>query len=323
MDNIDDQFSLKWNNFQSNLATGFHDLLQEEMMVDVTLAAEGKFLQAHKIILSVCSPYFKDLFKVNPCKHPIVILKDVGHQEMADMLDFMYRGEANVRQEDLAAFLKLAETLKVKGLAGDKQGEDEPPPPSQAPRKSSAPQQVPKKKKIIETSVFESDDHDPGDSDYNPGGGEPRRKKRRSSPPPKTETVMPSASSSTSAQPFPLANPKQEMPDPEEIQLIDDNDETNDPLVQLISGQGTKQEHDQQDFDDSNFDNTLEDTGDGSHETDFDMSAGPSGNPDESTDQVPQGKLKFQRNQSQSQFWQIATRLCFRICILKAVRLIF
>lgn len=39
---------------------------------------------------------------------------------MADMLDFMYRGEANVRQEDLAAFLKLAETLKVKGLAGDK-----------------------------------------------------------------------------------------------------------------------------------------------------------------------------------------------------------
>lgn len=289
MDNIDDQFSLKWNNFQSNLATGFHDLLQEEMMVDVTLAAEGKFLQAHKIILSVCSPYFKDLFKVNPCKHPIVILKDVGHQEMADMLDFMYRGEANVRQEDLAAFLKLAETLKVKGLAGDKQGEDEAPPPSQAPRKPAAPQQVPKKKKIIETSVFESDDHDPGDSDYNPGGGEPRRKKRRSSPPPKTETVMPSASSSTSAQPFPLANPKQEMPDPEEIQLIDDNDETNDPLVQLISGQGTKQEHDQQDFDDSNFDNTLEDTGDGSHETDFDMTAGPSGNPDESTDQVPQG----------------------------------
>lgn len=44
----------------------------------------------------------------------------MGHQELADMLDFMYRGEASVRQEDLAAFLKLAETLKVKGLAGDK-----------------------------------------------------------------------------------------------------------------------------------------------------------------------------------------------------------
>lgn len=68
-------------------------------------------------------------------------------------------------------------------------------------------------------------------------------------------------SSSSSAQPFPLANPKQEMPDPEEIQLIDDSDEVNDPIAQLISGQGTKQEHDQQDFDDSNFDNTMDDTG--------------------------------------------------------------
>lgn len=80
----------------------------------------------------------------------------------------------------------------------------------------------------------------------------------RATPPPKTESVMPSSSSS--AQPFPLANPKQEMPEPEEIHLIDDNEEANDPLVQLIAGQG-KQDTDQQDFDDSNFDNTLEDTG--------------------------------------------------------------
>lgn len=71
---------------------------------------------------------------------------------------------------------------------------------------------------------------------------------------------MPSPSSS-SAQPFPIANPKQEMPDPEEIQLIDENDEANDPLVQLIAGQGAKQEQDQHDFDDTNFDNTLEDPG--------------------------------------------------------------
>lgn len=33
-------------------------------------------------------------------------------------------------------------------------------------------------------------------------------------------------------------------------------------------------------------------SGDGAQDNDFDMSAGPS-NPDESTDQVPQGKLNF------------------------------
>ena len=57
------QFSLRWNNFHANLSNGFHDLLQEEDLVDVTIAVEGKFVQAHKIVLSICSPYFKNLFK--------------------------------------------------------------------------------------------------------------------------------------------------------------------------------------------------------------------------------------------------------------------
>lgn len=63
-DGESDQFSLRWNNFHSNLTSGFHALLQGEDLVDVTLAAGGQFVQAHKIVLSVCSPYFKDLFKV-------------------------------------------------------------------------------------------------------------------------------------------------------------------------------------------------------------------------------------------------------------------
>lgn len=66
MTSIDaEQFSLRWNNFHNNLTAGFHDLLLGEDLVDVTLAAEGKFVQAHKMVLSVCSPYFKDLFKVS------------------------------------------------------------------------------------------------------------------------------------------------------------------------------------------------------------------------------------------------------------------
>lgn len=60
-----EQFSLRWNNFFSNLTSGFHSLWQEEDFVDVTLAADGKFVQAHKIVLSVCSPYFMRLFKVS------------------------------------------------------------------------------------------------------------------------------------------------------------------------------------------------------------------------------------------------------------------
>ena len=71
-----DQFSLRWNNFHSNLTSGFHALLQGEDLVDVTLAAGGQFVQAHKIVLSVCSPYFKDLFKVYCGLHSLLIDHD-------------------------------------------------------------------------------------------------------------------------------------------------------------------------------------------------------------------------------------------------------
>lgn len=114
-----EQFSLRWNNFHSNLTSGFHDLLEAADMVDVTLAIDGHFLQAHKLVLSICSPYFKQLFKINPCKHPIVILKDVSHGNMKDILEFMYMGEVNVLRENLPSFLRTAELLQVKGLTGD------------------------------------------------------------------------------------------------------------------------------------------------------------------------------------------------------------
>lgn len=59
-----EQFFLKWNNFENNLTSGFADLLQQEAMVDVTLAAEGRIIQAHKVILSICSSYFRNMFQV-------------------------------------------------------------------------------------------------------------------------------------------------------------------------------------------------------------------------------------------------------------------
>lgn len=114
-----EQYSLRWNNFHSNLTHGFHSLLEASDMVDVTIAVDGSYLQAHKIVLSICSPYFKEMFKINPCRHPIVIIKDVAHRNMRDILEFMYLGEVNVLRENLPSFLRTAELLQVKGLTGD------------------------------------------------------------------------------------------------------------------------------------------------------------------------------------------------------------
>jgi len=48
-----------------------------------------------------------------------VILKDVCHKDLVAILQFMYCGEVNVRQEELATFLKTAEMLQIKGLTGE------------------------------------------------------------------------------------------------------------------------------------------------------------------------------------------------------------
>ncbi|KAJ3619286.1 hypothetical protein MTP99_004979 [Tenebrio molitor] len=111
-----EQFSLCWNNFHSNLSSGFNSLLKDEDLVDVTLAAGGRFMKAHKTVLSVCSPFFKELFRANPSKHPIVILPDVNYNALCNLLQFMYQGEVSVSQEEIPTFMRVAEMLKVKGL---------------------------------------------------------------------------------------------------------------------------------------------------------------------------------------------------------------
>ncbi|XP_014367629.2 kelch-like protein 12 isoform X2 [Papilio machaon] len=121
---MDQQFSLSWNNFHGNLSKGFAGLLGKGEFVDVTLAVEGHLLQAHKVILSICSPYFKKMFQTNPCQHPIVVLRDVTLKAMKDLLQFMYHGEVSVKREDLTSFIGTAEVLQIKGLT-NKETDDE------------------------------------------------------------------------------------------------------------------------------------------------------------------------------------------------------
>ncbi|XP_050687828.1 broad-complex core protein isoforms 1/2/3/4/5-like isoform X4 [Eriocheir sinensis] len=114
------QFCLRWNNFQANIVSSFETLLDREEFVDVTLTAEGKSLKAHRVLLSACSPYFRDLFRDLPAhQHPVIVLRDTSFLELKSLLSFIYHGEVNVSQERLGLLLKTAEALRIKGLAQD------------------------------------------------------------------------------------------------------------------------------------------------------------------------------------------------------------
>lgn len=111
------QYSLKWNDFQSSILSSFRHLRDEEDFVDVTLACDIRSFTAHKVVLSACSPYFRKLLKANPCEHPIVILRDIRAEDVESLLRFMYNGEVHIGHEQLSDFLKTAQLLQVRGLA--------------------------------------------------------------------------------------------------------------------------------------------------------------------------------------------------------------
>ncbi|KAK8734518.1 hypothetical protein OTU49_005856 [Cherax quadricarinatus] len=112
------QFCLRWNNYQSTLQHVFHKLWMAGTFVDVSLVVEGQRLDCHKVVLSACSSYFENILRDHSSHpHPLILLHDLPYSAVEALVTFMYRGEVNVSQEQLAALLKVAETLRVKGLA--------------------------------------------------------------------------------------------------------------------------------------------------------------------------------------------------------------
>ena len=121
-----ENFCLRWNDFESNVSGAFRELRAESDFFDISLAcdgAHGRTLQAHKVILSACSTFFKQMLRSqsvqsgpNPPSSPLIYLRGVKLQDLESVLDFMYHGEVNVAQEDLNSFLAVAEDLQIKGL---------------------------------------------------------------------------------------------------------------------------------------------------------------------------------------------------------------
>ena len=121
-----EKLCLQWNEFQKIVSSAFGELRDDLDLTDVTLACEdGEQVEAHKIVLASCSPFFMDLFKRNKHPHPLIYMRGIKSEILASMVEFMYKGEANVDQEKLDNFLGLAEELRLKGLDGSGKDEQE------------------------------------------------------------------------------------------------------------------------------------------------------------------------------------------------------
>ena len=111
-------FSLRWKYFHTNISSRLSDLYTETSSTDVTLVSDDQIqFQAHKCVLSACSPVMKNLLLNNPHSHPLIYLRGVKQQELGSILQFMYHGEAAIHQKGIHILLENAKDLQIKQLA--------------------------------------------------------------------------------------------------------------------------------------------------------------------------------------------------------------
>ena len=109
MTNLFEKFCLKWDDFQLNIVTSYHELRKNSDFYYVTLVCEeDQQIEAHRIILTACSPFFRTVLKKNKHSHPMIYMKGLQAKDLVAIVDFIYHGEANIFQEDLDGFLALA-----------------------------------------------------------------------------------------------------------------------------------------------------------------------------------------------------------------------
>lgn len=104
---------------EPGLSSIFEDMYLNERLVDVTLSCSDGQIQAHKLVLAACSPYFSGLFDklANPFHYPVIVIKDMQIEDLKLIVDFMYRGQVTISQDKMMNLVKSAEGLQINGLS--------------------------------------------------------------------------------------------------------------------------------------------------------------------------------------------------------------
>jgi hypothetical protein len=91
--NTSEKFSLKWNEFQSNISTSFLELREHEEFFDITLACyDDQQIEAHKVVLAACSPFFRNILRKNKHSHPLLYMRGISRTDLMLVMDFIYYG---------------------------------------------------------------------------------------------------------------------------------------------------------------------------------------------------------------------------------------
>ena len=107
-------YSLNWKLFTNHLDWSLNDAFEGSRFSDVTLVSDDKIpFQAHKFLLSACSPVLYDLISNNLHEHPLIYFRGVNHQELKSVLQLLYLGQVEIEGKLKKRLLKILEELTI------------------------------------------------------------------------------------------------------------------------------------------------------------------------------------------------------------------
>ena len=120
-----ENYELQWNQFEKHVSNTFKKLRTEEYLYDVTLIGDDMVqINAHKLVMSASSEYFKNIFHQKKDIHPLICLAGLHSQQIRMILDFMYDGQVSLPHTEAEEFLEFAQKFKIEGLLAPLDRED-------------------------------------------------------------------------------------------------------------------------------------------------------------------------------------------------------
>ena len=116
--NMEESCSVFWREFPDHLKLLFLELYRTESHADVTLLStdEVKF-QAHKVVLSACSPVLKKVIDSRPPGEALVYQTGIESPELESILHLMYVGEGKFYEERRGGVVRAATELEIEQIS--------------------------------------------------------------------------------------------------------------------------------------------------------------------------------------------------------------
>jgi len=101
---------------QLNFRSGIETIIEDKELFDVTLVCDDGHIEAHKVLLSIASDFFRSVLKKSNHPHPLLYIRGLKKVLLQSIVNFLYYGEVNISEDDLPEFLSTSQELKIRGI---------------------------------------------------------------------------------------------------------------------------------------------------------------------------------------------------------------